>query len=96
MAMSECANFRRRITIALTDTANGWIFRLHNDDRRVWLDSLVTDAPVPIAFIAGAVSREFETAIGNSNRVSEMIAHARRLLPKHIIVSELAEVRPAA
>jgi hypothetical protein len=74
----------------------GWVFRLHNDDRRVWLDSLTTDVPVPITFVAGAKAREFEVAVGNSNVVSEMMSTARRMLPERIVVSELADARVAA
>jgi hypothetical protein len=85
-----------RQTIALTDTESGWVFRLHNDDHRVWLDSFPTDAPVPVAFLAGPRAGEFEVVIGNSRDVEEMAAAARRILPASIKVSSLSEIRLAA
>jgi hypothetical protein len=85
-----------RQTIALTDTESGWVFRLHNDDHRVWLDSYPTDAPVPVAFIAGERAGEFETVIGNSRDVEEMASAARRLLPARIAVSRLDAFHMAA
>ena len=85
-----------RQTIALTDMESGWVFRLHNDDHRVWLDSYPTDAPVPVAFIAGEHAGEFEAVIGNSRDVEEMALAARRLLPPRIAVSHLAAFHAAA
>jgi hypothetical protein len=85
-----------RQTIALTDTESGWVFRLHNDDHRVWLDSFPTDAPVPVSFLAGHRAGEFEVVIGNSRDVEEMAAAARRMLPGSIKVSSLSEIRLAA
>jgi len=90
------SNNETRQTIALTDTESGWVFRLHNDDRRVWLDSFPTDAPVPVAFLAGSRAGEFEVVIGNSRDVEEMAAAARRMLPASIKVSSLSETRLAA
>jgi hypothetical protein len=81
-----------RKTIALTDLENGWVFRLHNDNRRVWLDSFPTDAPVPLSFLAGDRVGEFEVAIGNSNDVCEMMTAARRLLPAGVAVSDLSDI----
>jgi hypothetical protein len=85
-----------RQTIALTDTESGWVFRLHNDDHRVWLDSYPTDAPVPVAFIAGEKAGEFETVIGNSRDVEEMASAARRMLPPRITISRLDAFLAAA
>jgi hypothetical protein len=85
-----------RQTIALTDTESGWVFRLHNDDQRVWLDSFPTDAPVPVAFLAGQRAGEFEVVIGSSRDVEEMAAAARRMLPATIKISSLSEIRLAA
>ena len=90
------SNNRARHTIALTESESGWVFRLHNDDHRVWLDSYSTDAPVPVAFVAGTTAGEFETVIGNSRDIEEMTAAARRILPPRIRVSSLEEVRLAA
>jgi len=90
------SNNQARQTIALTDTESGWVFRLHNDDHRVWLDSYSTDAPVPVVFVAGTSAGEFEAVIGNSRDIDEMTAAARRLLPPRIRVSSLEEVRLAA
>lgn len=94
--MSERVQPSGRLTIALADTENGWVFRLHNDNHRAWLDSLATDAPVPLSFVAGAAEREFETAIGNSRGVGAMLAVARHLLPARIVVSDLDEIATAA
>ena len=82
----------QRITIGLTDLENGWTFRLHSDDHRVWLDSLETDAPVPLSYVAGAGVHEFETAVGNSCDLVEMIATAKRLLPGRIAVSAIEDL----
>jgi hypothetical protein len=90
------SNIQARQTIALTDTESGWVFRLHSDNHRVWLDSLPTDAPVPVAFVAGNRAGEFEAVIGNSRDIEEMAAAARRMLPPRIKVSSLQEVRLAA
>jgi hypothetical protein len=85
-----------RRTIALTDTESGWVFRLHNDDHRVWLDSYPTDAPVPVAYLAGAQAGEFEAVIANSRDLDEMTIAARRLLPPRIRVTALDEIAIAA
>jgi hypothetical protein len=90
--MGGCTDRTARKTIAITDLENGWVFRLHNDNRRVWLDSFPTDAPVPLSFIAGNRVREFEVVIANSNDVCEMMTAARRLLPAGVAVSDLSEI----
>jgi hypothetical protein len=78
-----------RQTLALTDTESGWVFRLHKDDGRVWVDSLAFDVPVPVTFLAGDRAGEFEAAIGNSRTFAEMRDCARRMLPERITVSFL-------
>jgi hypothetical protein len=85
------AGVSSRKTIALTDRKNGWTFRLHNDNRRVWLDSFPTDAPVPISFLVGERASEFEVVVGNSRDVCEMMAAARRLLPDRVAVAHFGE-----
>ena len=78
-----------RQTLALTDTESGWVFRLHKDEGRVWVDSLAFDVPVPVTFLAGDRAVEFEAAIGGSQSFAEMRDAARRMLPAHIDVSFL-------
>jgi len=75
--MTICADQPTRTTIALTDVETGWVFRLHNDNRRVWMDSFPTDAPVPLSFVAGSRAREFETVIGDSQGAAEMMTAVR-------------------
>jgi len=90
--MSTGTDRAARKTIVLTDLENGWMFRLHNDDRRVWLDSFPNDAPVPLSFVVGDRAREFEVVIANSNDICEMISAARRLLPAGVAVSDLSGI----
>ena len=68
-------------TIALIDTATGWVFQLHNDNHRVWLNSYPTDAPVPVSYFAGARAAEFELTVAACDFTDEMVAAARRILP---------------
>jgi hypothetical protein len=80
----------RRQTILLRDLDTGWVFRLHREAMRVWADSASTDAPVPLAFLAGLRASEFEAEIGASWDLSDMTATAKKILPPRI------EVLPAA
>jgi hypothetical protein len=90
--MSTCSDRTARKTIALTNLENGWVFRLHSDNRRVWLDSFPSNAPVPLSFLAGDRVGELEVVIGSSIGVGDMITAARRLLPAGVAVSEISEI----
>jgi len=94
--MNAIAARSTRKTIALTDLHNGWVFRLHADERRVWLDSYSTDAPVPLSYVAGSRVGELEWAMADSRDTVEMMDRARRLLSGRIAVSALEDIRAAA
>ena len=83
-------------TIALLDTNTGWAFRLHSDDRRVWLDAFPSSAPVPISFIAGDRAAELEFILGSCPADNDLVAAARRVLPDSVEVLPLEEIAKAA
>jgi hypothetical protein len=85
-----------RLTIALVDRRTGWLFRLHAEAQRVWVDSLETDAPVPLAYVAGERRFELEAACGRCRDLPELLATAQDILPSRIVARPLAEVREAA
>lgn len=83
----------QRLTIALVDQQKGWVFRLHAEDRRVWLDSLETGAPVPTIYVAGGRALELETVAGACRDVAQLLRVLKEILPSRVIAVPMPSLR---